>query len=167
MLLFIVLPVILLKGTYLYAIYGWLAVSVISLIIAFYFKGIPFKNIPVEKAVLPFKNVFAYSLPLVMASFAGTALRSADQFFISRFFGPKVFAEFANGFIDLPFVNMVTGATAIVLMPIFSKTFYEQKGIDELMITWRNALSKSATIIYPLVIYFMVFATETVVLFIF
>ena len=93
MLLFIVLPVILLKGTFLYAIYGWIVVSVISLIIAYYFKGIPFKNITVEKAVLPFKHIFAYSLPLVMASFAGTALRSADQFFISRFFGPEVFAE--------------------------------------------------------------------------
>lgn len=164
MLLFIVLPVILLKGTYLYAIFGWIAVSVISLIVAYYFKGIPFKNISVEKAVLPFKNIFAYSLPLVMASFAGMAIRFADQFYISRFFGPEVFAEFANGFIELPFVNMVTGATSIVLMPVFSKTFYEQKGIDELMITWRNALSKSAIIIYPLVIYFIVFASEIVVL---
>lgn len=163
MLLFIVLPVILLKGTYLYAIYGWIVVSIISLIVAYYFKGIPFKNIPVEKAVLPFKNIFAYSLPLVMASFAGTALRSADQFFISRFFGAKVFAEFSNGFIELPLVNMVTGATSVVLMPVFSKAFFEQRDIEKLMITWRNALCKSATIIYPFVIYFMVFATETVV----
>lgn len=164
MLLFIVLPVILLKGTYLYAIFGWIAVSVISLIVAYYFKGIPFKNISVEKAVLPFKNIFAYSLPLVLASLAGTAIRSADQFYISRFFGPEVFAEFANGFVDFPFVHMVTGATTVVLMPIFSKVFHENKGIDELMATWRNALSKSATLVYPLIIYFMVFASETVVI---
>ena len=45
MLIFIVLPVVLLNGTYLYAIYGWLAVSLISFVIAYYFKGIPFKGV--------------------------------------------------------------------------------------------------------------------------
>jgi O-antigen/teichoic acid export membrane protein len=164
MLLFIVLPVILLKGTYLYAIYGWIAVSIISLIIAWYFKGIPFKNVNVKKATLSFKVIFSYSLPLVLASLAGTLMSSADQFYISRFYGPNVFAEFANGFIEMPFVSMITGATAVVLMPVFSKAFHKNNGIDEVMITWRNALSKSAIIIYPIIIYFMVFASEIVVL---
>ena len=163
MLMFIVLPVILLKGTYLYAIYGWLAVSVISLAIAWYFKGIPFKNVSIIRAVLPFREIFSYSLPLVLASLAGTMIRAADQFYISRFFGPEIFAEFANGFIELPFVGMITGATSVVLMPVFSKAFHENKGIGDLMITWRSALSKSALLIYPLVIYFIVFASETVV----
>jgi len=45
MLLFIVLPVIIFKGSYLYAIYGWIIVSIISLLIAFYFKNIPFKKV--------------------------------------------------------------------------------------------------------------------------
>jgi O-antigen/teichoic acid export membrane protein len=164
MLLFIVMPVILLKGTYLYAIYGWLVVSVISLAIAWYFKGIPFKNVSMEKAGLSFKEIFKYSLPLVLASLAATAMHVADQFYISRFFGPEVFAEFANGFIEMPFAGMVTGATSLVLMPVFSKAFYEKKGIDDIMATWRSALSKSALIIYPVVVYFIVFATEIVVL---
>ncbi|MGN6645363.1 MAG: oligosaccharide flippase family protein, partial [Cytophaga sp.] len=51
MLLFIVVPVILFNGSYITAIYGWLIVSIISLFIAFYFKGIPFKGIKSEKAV--------------------------------------------------------------------------------------------------------------------
>src|SRR6185312_3605704 len=117
-LLFIVLPVIVFKGSYITAIYGWVIVSFISLLIAFYFKGIPFKGLQSEKASLSYKEIFSYSLPLVSSSIWGIAIRSADQFYISRFFGSAVFAEFSNGFIQLPLVSMVTGATSIVLMPV-------------------------------------------------
>ena len=164
MLLFIVLPVILLHGTYLYAIYGWVAVSIISLGLAFYFKGIPFKGVESEKASLSLKTVFSYSLPLVSASIAGVVIKSADQFYISRYFGAEIFAEYANGFIELPFVGMITGATATVLMPVFSKVFHENGSIDELIKKWKNALYKSALMIYPLVVFFIVYAKEIVIL---
>lgn len=164
MLLCIVLPVILLHGTYLYAIYGWIAVSVFSLGIAWYFKGIPFKNVSIEKANLRFKEIFSYSIPLVIASLAGVAIKTADQFYISRFFGPEIFAEFANGFIELPFVTMITGATSTVLMPVFSKVFHEKGNLNDLIKTWNNALNKSALIIYPLVVFFIVYAKKIVIL---
>lgn len=164
MLLCIVLPVILLQGTYLYAIYGWIAVSVFSLGIAWYFKGIPFKNVAIEKANLRLKEIFAYSIPLVTASLAGVAIKAADQFYISRYFGAEVFAEFANGFIELPFVAMITGATSTVLMPVFSKTFHEKGNLNDLIKTWNNALNKSALIIYPLVVFFIAYATQIMIL---
>jgi O-antigen/teichoic acid export membrane protein len=155
MLIFIVLPVILLKGNYLYAIYGWIVASIISLLLAYYFKGIPFKGIKAEKAMLGLKEVFRYSLPLVAASIAGIVLQSADQFYISRYFGPAVFAEFSNGFIQIPFVAMVTGATSTVLMPMFSKMMYDKSEINHVLNIWKSALTKSAIIIYPLTVFFM------------
>lgn len=164
MLLFIVLPVTLFQGNYITAIYGWLVVSVITLFIAYSFKGIPFKGVKTVNTTLKFKEIFAYSIPLVIASFWGIAIKSADQFYISRYFGPEIFAEFANGFIQLPFVGMVTSATSVVLMPIFSKVFHEGKGIDNLLLTWRNALKKSALILYPLLIFFMAFGPQIMVL---
>jgi O-antigen/teichoic acid export membrane protein len=164
MLICIVLPVILLKGTYLYAIYGWIVVSVLSFCIAYYFKSIPFKKLSLVKSNITNKQIFAYSIPLVTASLAGLAIKSADQFYISRFFGPEVFAEFANGFIELPFVSMITGATSIVLMPVFSKFFHEKRNASELISVWQNALNKSALMIYPLVVFFFVYAKETIVL---
>lgn len=163
MLLFIVLPVILFHGSYITAIYGWLAVSFLSLLIAFYFKGIPFRGVVSEKSFLSFKEIFAYSLPLVAASIWGMAIRSADQFYISRFFGAKVFAVFSNGFMQLPFVAMVTSATSIVLMPVFSKMIHEQADKKELLKVWRSALYKSAIIIYPLVIFFIFFANNIII----
>jgi O-antigen/teichoic acid export membrane protein len=163
MLIFIVAPVIILKGTYLYAIYGWIMVSLISFIVAYCFKGIPFRGIAPQKARLKYKDVFSYSLPLVVASIAGVAIRAADQFYISRFFGAEVFAEFSNGFIELPFVGMITVATSTVLMPVFSKLIYDKSSPNEIITIWRNALIKSATVIYPVVIFFSFNAENTII----
>ncbi len=164
MLLFIVLPVILLKGTYLYAIYGWLAVSFIILLLAYYFKGIPFKEVKAEKATLSYRDIFSYSLPLAVASLAVIALRAADQFYISRFFGTEVFAEFSNGFIELPFVLMITGAVSTVLMPLFSKLVHEKSEFITIITMWRSSLLKSAMLIYPMVIFFILNAESVIVL---
>lgn len=166
MLLFIVLPVILYNGTYLNAIYGWLAVSVLTLILAYFFKGIPFRNI--EKAVAPlkFKEIFAYSIPLVGASIAGLAIRSADQFYISRYFGAATFAEYANGFMQIPFVLMVTGAASTVLMPQFSKMISEKAELNKIAELWKSTLVKSAVIIYPMVLFF-IFHAKPIVIFLF
>lgn len=167
MLLFIVLPVIIFNGSYIYAIYGWLVVSFFTLILALYFKRIPFKGVVTEISSLSYKEVFAYSLPLVAASIWGIAIRSSDQFYISRFFGTEVFAEFSNGFIDIPFVGMITGATSTILLPMFSRIVHNQQDkfyVEEILALWRNALTKSALIIYPIVVFFTFNAKETVVL---
>lgn len=164
MLLFIVLPVILFNGTYLYAIYGWMIVSVITFIIAYYFKNIPFQKINSEKAGLKLKDIFKYSLPLVAASIAGISIKAADQFFISRYYGAEVFAEFANGFIQLPFVGMITGATSIVLMPTFSKMIHDKVDKNKITQLWQSALLKSAVLIYPMVIFFIFNAQTFVIL---
>jgi O-antigen/teichoic acid export membrane protein len=163
MLLFIVLPVIIFKGSYLYAIYGWIVVSIISLIIAYYFKGIPFKGIHAEKANLTTKQVFQYSLPLVTASIAGIAIHSADQFFISRYFGTEIFAVFANGFIELPFVHMISTSASVVLMPVFSKILHEKTDINVLKDLWTNTLTKSAILIYPILIFCMYYADDLII----
>lgn len=164
MLLFIILPVIFLNGSYLHAIYGWITASIITFYIAYIFKSIPFKGLKAEESNLSLKEVFRYCTPLAIASLAGIAIKAADQFFISRFFGTTIFAEFSNGFIQLPFVGMVTGATSTVLMPVFSKIIHEKSNRDQLLALWQNSLKKSAIIIYPMVIYFIVFSKETTIL---
>jgi len=164
MLLFIVMPVIIFRGSYLYAIYGWIAVSVISLIVAYYFKNIPFKGISAEKANLSMKQILGYSLPLVTASMAGMAIHSADQFFVSRYFGTEVFATFANGFIELPFVHMISASVSVVLMPVFSKILHENTDINTLKNLWINTLTKSAILTYPIVVFCMYYADNLIVL---
>ncbi len=164
MLGFIVLPVVLWKGSYIAAIYGWNVVSLLTLLIAFFFKDIPFRGIESIRTSLSYRTVFSYSLPLVGASLWGMAIKAADQFYISRFFGASVFAEFSNGFIQLPFVSMITGAVSLVLMPVFSRMIHDKSDAKEIVSVWRSALYKSAIIIYPIVIFFIFFANDIILI---
>lgn len=162
MLVFIVLPVIIFTRNYIYAIYGWIVSSVLILIMAYYFKGLPFKGVKGEKSDLKFKEILDYSLPLVFASLGGILFRASNQFYISRYYGSEVFAEFSNGFIEIPFVHMITGATAAVLMPIFSKAVHDKSEISKITTLFRSALSKSVVLIYPIVIFMLFFSPEII-----
>lgn len=162
MLVFIVLPVILFSKDYIYAIYGWIVSSFLILILAYVFKGMPFKGIKGEKSDLKFKEILNYSIPLVFASLGGILFRASNQFFISRYFGEEVFAEFSNGFIEIPFVHMITGATASVLMPIFSKAVHEKADVSKITTLWQSALNKSVVLIYPIVIYMLFYSRDLI-----
>ncbi|WP_411893497.1 oligosaccharide flippase family protein [Winogradskyella sp. A2] len=163
MLLFIVVPVVIFESSYIHALYGWIIASVFTLVLAFIFKGIPFKGIKNVKTDLRLKQILAYSLPLVMASLWGVAIKSSDSFYISRYFGAEVFAEYANGFIDLPFVSMITSSIAVILTPIFSKQIHENSDKNLLLKSWRKTIERSAILIYPLIIYFIIFSEDIIV----
>ncbi len=159
MLLCVALPVILFGGDYIQAIIGFVVSSFITFLLALYLKYYPIKNSGNEKAEITYKEVFNFSLPLLYASIWGVIINSADQFFISRYFGSKVFAEFSNGSIELPFVGMIVSATSTVLSPIFSKISHERLDPQkEIFPIWMNVFEKSAKLIYPLVIYCWFFA---------
>ena len=98
-------------------------------------------------------------MPLLFASLWGVCIQSADQFFISRFFGNEVFAEFSNGSMELPFVGMITGACAAVLSPIFSRLSYEKVDFKkEVLPLWLSVFEKTSKLIYPLVLYCLFFS---------
>ena len=159
----ILVPVLLFGKSYIYALYGWNIASLISLILAIFFRRIPFTEFKAEKSNLKLKEIFSYSLPLLTASLWGTAIKAADQFYISRYFGAEIFAEFSNGFIEIPFIIMITGAAGTILLPIFSKMIHDKVDINELTLLWNSALNKSAMIIYPMVIFFL-FYSKTIMI---
>lgn len=160
MLASIVTPVIFFGGTVITAIYGWIISSFIILILAVYFKTLPFRDVESLPSHLSFKEIFTYSIPLVTASLWGMAIKAADQFYISHYFGSEVFAEYSNGFIELPFVSMITASTAVVLMPVFSKIVHEGNQTNELLVIWKSAILKSATLIYPMVVFAIFFSND-------
>tara|TARA_R100001369_G_scaffold31211_4_gene55362 strand:+ start:44419 stop:45900 length:1482 start_codon:yes stop_codon:yes gene_type:complete len=164
MLLCIIVPVIVYDGNYINALYGWVVASVFTFVIAILFKSLPFKGISKSKTDLKIGEILSYSLPLVGAGIWGVVIKSSDMFYISRFFGEEAFAEYANGFTSLPFVTIITSSAAVVLMPIFSKYFQGNNNTKEILNVWLNALKKSTIIIYPLIIYFFVYADDVVVL---
>lgn len=159
MLICVAMPVLIFNGGYIQAIVGFVIASFIAFLLALYFKYYPVRNNGNEKCDITYSEVFAFSLPLLHASLWGIIINSADQFFISRYFGNKTFAEFSNGALDLPFVGMIVGATATVLSPVFSRMSHERLNPQlEIFPIWKSVFEKSAMLIYPLLIYTWFFA---------
>lgn len=158
-LLCVALPVMVLDLGYEQALMGFVISSFITFLLALYLKYLPVRNEGNEKCEITYKDIFKFSIPLLTASLWGILISSADQFFVSRYFGNEVFAEFSNGSMELPFVGMIVGACATVLSPIFSRLSHEQ--VDpkkDIYPLWMSVFEKTAKLIYPLVIYCMVFA---------
>lgn len=159
MLLCVATPVMFYGGGYIAAIIGFTVASLISFLLALYLKYYPVRNKGNDRVETTYKEIFKFSLPLLTASLWGVLLQSTDQFFISRYFGREVFAEFSNGFMDLPFMGMIVGATATVLSPVFSRLSHQK--VDpkkEIFPLWISVFKKSAMLVYPLLIYTLVFA---------
>lgn len=159
MLVCIAFPVAFYRANVHIALWGFTISSFLSCLLALYMKKIPFNGIAKIKSSITYKQIFSFSLPLMVASIWAIVIKSADQFFVSRWFGQEVFAEFSNGSIELPFVQMVLGAGSVVLLPLFSKYISESlSDKKEILNIWMRASEKSILIIYPLVIYCWVFA---------
>jgi O-antigen/teichoic acid export membrane protein len=155
----VAVPVIFFNGTYVSAILGFTVSSLLICIIALYLKNMPVRSEKKLKSSIKYKDILRFSLPLLYASIWGIIMSSADQFFISNYFGKEVFAEFSNGWMDLPFVSMIVGATSIVLLPVFSKIINENESADvQIKPIWESAFEKTVKLIYPLLMYCMVFS---------
>jgi len=165
MLFCIVFPIILIAPKVEYAIFGWIISSFITLLITVIIIKIPFKNLAIQNSHLSYKTILKYSSPIMVASLAGVAINSADQFFISRYFGKEVFAEFSNGFIQLPFVGMVVGSASTVLMPKLSSFFSNQNDNNiAILDLWKSTIKKSALIIYPIIVLFYTFSNYFIII---
>lgn len=159
MLCCVALPVMFFNLGYRQAIFGFVIGSAITCVIAFWLKYYPVRNFGKCECDISYREIFKFSLPLLYASLWGIVIGSADQFFVSRYFGNVVFAEFSNGNMELPFVGMIVSACAAVLSPIISKMSYEKANpITEVLPLWMSVFKKTTMLIYPLVIYCMVFA---------
>src|SRR5690606_16321196 len=166
MLLCVVVPVIFFDGTINSAIIGFTIASFFCFITALYLKYKPIRNYTKEKSPYSYRQIFDYALPIMGASIWGIIITSADQFFISRYFGNEVFADFANGSMQLPFVGMIIASTATVLSPVFAKQVFDngENVKHEVITLWRSVMSKTVKLIYPLVVFCFCFADVIMVI---
>lgn len=162
MILCVCIPIVIYELNYLYTLVGFVIASFFSFIIALWIKGVIIKEFGSEICYISYKDILRFSIPLLLASFWGSIILATDQFFISRYFGNRVFAEFSNGAIDLPFIGMISGACATVLSPIFSKLSSDKSCIKETIYPiWMNVFEKTVKLTYPLILYCMFFS-ETI-----
>lgn len=160
MLFFVVLPVVYIRPSVELALWGFNLASIISLVIALLVAKIPYHNIKKGVCYITYKEIFKYSTPLMFAGFLGMAINAADQFYVSRYFGQEVFADFANGSLELPIVGMVLNAGSVVLLPIFSKMISSNTQRDDIIYIWNRTIIKGAYIIYPILVFCIIYASE-------
>lgn len=164
MLMLVVFPVVIYRADCNTAIIGFALSSIITCIIGLIVKRIPFIGVESVNSQLSYGEIFRFSFPLMLAGLGGIAIKSADQFFVSRYFGSEVFADFANGSTDLPFVGMILSAAATVLLPEFSRSLAGGKdAYQDIIDLWRRTAVKSALILYPLIVFSMFFSSEIMV----
>ena len=161
-LLCVIAPVFLLGGSYKTAIAGWTVASLLIFIFALWMKSRPYVSIKPELIPNMYKSVFGYSLPLMGASIVGMFLHAANQFFVSRYYGTVIFAEFSNGYISVPFIGMIAGSVKNVLTPLFSKANFEGN-IQHILLTYKNSVVKVADIVFPLLLFCMFFAKDIMI----
>ena len=155
-LLFTILPVITFNGTYFHSIIGFDIASLLTCIFSYYLKYLPTRGIELQRATVSYKEIFAFSLPLLSASLWIMLFQSTNQFFISRYYGNEVFAEFSNGFMEFPIIPMVVNSVATILAPLFAGMAVKNKmSIGDI---WNSALNKTIKIIYPVTIYCILFS---------
>lgn len=156
----VVLPVILFKGDINNAIIGFTISSFLCFIFAMLLKYKPIKEYKKDKSPYSYKEIFKYTIPIIGATIWGVVIAATDQFFISRYFGSNVFADFSNGSLELPFVGMIISSTTIVLSPIFSKyaVNINDESKKEIILLWQSVINKTVKLIYPFVIFCFCFA---------
>lgn len=159
MLFCIVLPVVLFKSSYKVAVIGWGVAAFLTFIVAMYMKNKPYVEVKKELVPNMYKSIFSYSLPMMGASMAGFFITSADQIFISRYYGTETFAVYSNGCLSVPIIGMIATSVKQVLLPIFSKADAAGNLRGSIGI-YNNAVSKSVTIIFPILLFCMFFAKE-------
>lgn len=162
MFLCIVLPVVIWHTGYKEAIIGWGVSSFITFVLAMYMKNLPYKGIEADPIPNIDRQIFSYALPLTGAFIAGFFVNSADQFFVSRYYGPQIFADFAVGCISIPIIGMVAGSVKGVLLPLFSKADKDGRLADVVPV-YENAVSKTAIIVIPVLLFCVVFADDVIV----
>lgn len=155
----IICPVLLFHSGYIGAVIGWGISSFLIFLIAMYLKWRPYKGIKSITVPQLYRQVLGYSLPLMGAFLAGFFLHSADQFFVSRYYGTAVFAVMANGCISIPILGMVAGSVKNILLPLFSKADKE-KNMSSAVSTYSNAVKQTAIICFPILIFCEFFAPE-------
>lgn len=158
----IILPVIFYRANCLVALHGLVISSLCMLFVALLLIYKPYKGYALSKpTTLRIYDIANYALPLVGADLSLMLFNSADQFFISRYFGEITFAEFSNGFIQLPLATMVSGSIATVLIPLFSKA-QTADTFNNAVRSWQNAIRNASQLLYPIIIFCFFFATEIV-----
>lgn len=104
-----------------------------------------------------------YSLPLGLAKVLGSLLKRVSHNIVAIVLTAEAFAVFSNGAFEIPFINPMTSAVMLVLITEFVR-LYKKGNYARILQIWLESLRRLATIVYPMTIFSLQFATPIMVL---
>ncbi|AXA35122.1 Lipopolysaccharide biosynthesis protein WzxC [Candidatus Sumerlaea chitinivorans] len=104
----------------------------------------------------------AYILPVGLTSALDTISSWLDRTLIARFYSSADLAVYTYGAIEIPFIAVVTGAVAPVLLPHFSGLLAQNQR-DEVLAVWHRAVRKGGLILFGLFFFFLWLAEDFLV----
>ena len=108
------------------------------------------------------QKMVAYSIPLVGASALGSIHLQLDKLIVSSMCRPEQFAVYSNGAIEIPLIGIVTASISTIILPDMRKMIAAGNRTAAIGL-FRQAASKSAAIIFPVMAFLMVSAESFIV----
>jgi len=109
------------------------------------------------------KEQLKFSFPIGLSSMVGTINNGIDKIVVSMFYSANVYATYANGAIQIPFLPIMIGSVSQIITPLLSK-YYSENNIVNFFSIWHKSIENLCIILYPLFFYFFVFSEDLITL---
>lgn len=106
----------------------------------------------------------AIGIPLGLTVIIGTIFKVTDGFMVSKLLGVDSYALFRNGAIQIPIIASLYASVNTIILPDVSKMFGKGKK-QEIAALKTKALINTAAIIYPVILFFILFSEELIPLY--
>lgn len=98
-----------------------------------------------------------YAVPLGIGSMIATIHKGMDKVIVSTMVSPADYGVFANGAMELPFISLVTGSAAAVMVPAIAPLYADNRH-DQALDVFRRSAIKCGTLLAPIAGWFFVSA---------
>ncbi|PQJ28063.1 lipopolysaccharide biosynthesis protein [Rubritalea profundi] len=100
-------------------------------------------------------EVLKYSTPLCVSNFVANCGRQMSLIIVAPMLSAELFGVYANGAMELPLVGMLTGSAVAVITPEIVRQYSAGNKVECVRL-WTKTAYKTALVIFPVFIYFMV-----------
>jgi O-antigen/teichoic acid export membrane protein len=107
------------------------------------------------------KTQMNYSLPIAFTSVILVLMTELDKVMVSYFFPPAIFAVYAIGARELPFINNLLLSISGVIQPKLVD-HYHQEDLDSFVFLCHRAARKTALVIFPIFVFSFIAADHII-----
>lgn len=113
--------------------------------------------------IVSLRTQFKFALPLSMSGVLWILGRELDKYVVSHYLNPELLAVYARGAVEIPLVQILAATIAQVYLPNWVSLF-DKKDFKTLLSTWHLTITKTALIMFPVFVLFLIIGYDFIVL---